>query len=114
MSARAPQTPDYQRNALAPSLLAAIALFIAPALMPIGWFTVVLFAVAILAVIVGWFAVQGKQWWWAPVFAAIAVIWNPIFPLPFDGPVWVAAQPVAALVFLVAGALIKSPRATAR
>jgi hypothetical protein len=105
---RVPST--YQRNAFAPSLLAAATLFVAPALMDGDWFLAVLFPTSILAVIVGWFAVQARQWWWLPVFAAIAVLWNPVIPLPFAGPVWTAAQPVAAVVFLVAGATIKVPR----
>lgn len=105
---RVPST--YQRNAFAPSLLAAAALFVAPALMGNDWFMVVLFLTAILGVIVAWFAAQARQWWWVPVFGAIVVIWNPVFPFPFAGPVWTAAQPVAAVVFLVAGALIKVRR----
>ena len=44
------------------------------------------------------------------VFAAITVLWNPVYPFPFEGPVWTAAQPVAAVTFLAAGALIKVPR----
>ena len=99
-----------QRNALAPGLLAAIALFLAPLLIGSEWFLFIQYVVAILALIVAWFAVQARQWWWVPVFAAVAVLWNPIFPFGFSGPVWTAAQPVAAIVFLVAGALIKSPR----
>jgi hypothetical protein len=75
------------------------------------WFTLVLFVTAILAAIVGWFSIQARQWWWAPVFLAIAVIWNPVMPLPLTGPVWAGAQLVAAVVFLVAGVLIKVPRA---
>ncbi|MDW4571561.1 DUF6804 family protein [Microbacterium sp. M3] len=102
---------SLQRNALAPGLLAAIALFLAPLLIGGDWFLFIRFVVAILAVIVLWFAVQARQWWWVPVFAAIAVIWNPVFPFPFSGPVWIAAQPAAAIVFLVAGATIKTPRA---
>ncbi len=101
----------YQRNALAPSLLAAAVLFLAPLLQGGDWYLVPLFVAAILAVIVGWFAIQARQWWWAPVFASIAVLWNPVFPFPFNGPVWTAAQPVAAMVFLVAGAMIKVKRA---
>lgn len=97
----------YQRNAFAPGLLAAAVLFVAPALMGGDWFLGILFVTAILAVIVGWFAAQARQWWWIPVFVAIAVLWNPIYPLPFAGPVWIAAQPVAAVLFLVAGSLIK-------
>ncbi|WP_137844635.1 DUF6804 family protein [Microbacterium sp. 2FI] len=105
---RAPST--YQRNALAPALIAAATLFIAPALMGGEGFLVVLFLTSILAMIVGWFAVQAGQWWWMPVFAAIAVLWNPVLPFPFTGPVWTAAQPVAAVVFLIAGAMIKVRR----
>ena len=41
---------------------------------------------------------------------AIVVLWNPVLPFPFTGPVWAAAQPAAAIVFLVAGALIKVSR----
>ena len=102
--------PTFQRNALAPALLAAAVLFLAPVLLTAGWGIVVLFVVAILALIVGWFAVQARQWWWIPVFVAIVVLWNPVLPFPFTGPVWAAAQPAAAIVFLVAGALIKVSR----
>ena len=101
----------YQRNAFAPGLLAAAVLFLAPALMGGDWFTLVLYVTSILAVIVAWFAFQARQWWWMPVFAAIAVIWNPVFPFPFDVPAWTFAQPAAAVVFLVAGVLIKIRRA---
>ncbi|GAA1938418.1 hypothetical protein GCM10009775_33190 [Microbacterium aoyamense] len=100
----------YQRNALAPSLVAAAVLFLAPVLLNNGWAALVLFVVSILAVIIGWFAIQARQWWWLPVFLAIAVIWNPVLPFPFAGIVWTIAQPVAALVFLAAGALIKIRR----
>ena len=74
MSAQKQRTPStYQRNALAPSLIAAATLFVSPALLGGPWNTVVLFLVSILALIVGWFGIQAKQWWWAPVFVAIAV-----------------------------------------
>ncbi|MBT9605031.1 DUF6804 family protein [Microbacterium sp.] len=107
-----PKTPSrYQRNALAPGLIAAAALFVAPALLDSDWFTVVRFIVAILALIVASFAYQERQLWWMPAFGVIAIVWNPVIPIPAEGPVWVAAQPVAAVVFLVAGAIIKRERA---
>ena len=81
------RTPSvYQRNAFAPGLIAAAVLFLAPALMGGDWFTLVLFVAAIFAVIVGWFAIQARQWWWLPIFAVIAVIRSPVFPFPFAGP----------------------------
>jgi len=110
---RTPQTsaaPAFQRNALAPGLIAAAVLFAAPALFAVGWDSAVLFPTAILALIVAWFAVQARQWWWPIVFVAIAVVWNPVYPFDFSGTAWVVAQPIAAVVFLVAGVLIKSPR----
>ena len=106
---RAPSA--FQRNALAPSLIAAATLFIAPVLLERGGFTVALFVAAIFSVIVAWFAIQARHWWWAPVFIAIAVIWNPVFPFAFTGIVWTVAQPVAAVLFLIAGATIKVRRA---
>ena len=72
-------------------------------------FLVIRFLVAILALIVAWFAIQARHWWWAPVMAAVAVVWNPVFPLPLDGDLWLGAQYVAALAFILAGVLIKAP-----
>lgn len=111
MTARDLPTALYQRNAFAPALMAAGTLFIAPLLVDSDWFLLVLFLTSILSVIVAWFTVQARQWWWLPVFAAIAVLWNPVFPLPFTGTLWTLAQPLAAVVFLVAGATIKVRRA---
>ncbi len=109
MTSSAPQT---QRNALAPGLLAAIALFVSPLFTEGLGATIILFVVAILALIVAWFAWQARQWWWTVVFVGVAVVWNPIFPFGFSGPVWIAAQIVAAVTFIAAGALIKNERTT--
>lgn len=106
-------TPQTQRNALAPALLAAIALFLSPLFTEGVVATIILFLVPILALIVAWFAWQARQWWWTAVFVAVAVIWNPVYPFGFAGPVWTGAQFVAALAFITAGALIKNERTEA-
>jgi len=100
-----------QRNAFLPGILAAAVLFFAPALIGNEWFPIVLYVAAILGLIVAWFAAQARQWWWTVVFIAVALLWNPVMPFAFEGPLWVAAQPVAGIAFLVAGILIKSNRA---
>lgn len=102
---RVPST--YQRNALAPSLVAAAILFLAPVLFQANWAPLVLFIASIFGLIVAWFALQARHWWWIPVFLAIAVLWNPVMPFPFSGVVWTTAQHIAAVVFLAAGATIK-------
>ncbi|MDL9977947.1 DUF6804 family protein [Microbacterium sp. ASV49] len=109
MSDKSRTASGAQRNALAPGLLAAAVLFSGPFLLSV-WPQILLYAVSILALIVLYFAAQAKQWWWIPVFAVIAVLWNPVFPFPFSGPLWLIAQPAAAVVFIAAGALIKTPR----
>jgi hypothetical protein len=101
--------PGTRRLALAPGLIAAVALLIGTTVLGDGPFTVVQFIVAIFAAIVGVFAFQAKQWWWLPLFAVIAVVWNPIWPLPLEGDWWRGAQYVAALVFLLAGWFIRVP-----
>lgn len=112
MNRSQPSPAMYQRNALAPSLLAAAVLFVAPVIIDTDWSLAVRFVATILALIIGWFAVQARHWWWVPVMLAIAVIWNPVYPFGFAGPLWSAAQPAAAVVFLAAGATIKIRRDT--
>lgn len=99
--------PGTRRLALAPGLIAAVALLIGTAVLSEGSFTVVRYIVAIFAAIVAIFAFQAKQWWWLPLFAVIAVVWNPIWPLPLTGDWWHGAQYLAALVFLLAGWFIR-------
>jgi len=106
--------PGYRRLALAPGLIAALALLIGATLfngtvIENGPFVVVRYIVSIFALIVAVFAFQAKQWWWLPVFAAIAVAWNPVWIIAIPEPWWPGAQYIAAIVFLVAGWLIKVP-----
>jgi len=105
------RTPEViQRNALAPGLLAAVVLLAGLLLLDNEWFTAIRYVVAILALIVAWFAVQARQWWWLIAFIPIAVVWNPVYPFAFSGTIWLAAQVLAAGVFVLAGVLISTKR----
>lgn len=111
MNAASKKNPvEYQRNALAPGILAAIVCLAGLSLLSHEYYTVVRFIVSILAIIVAWFAVRAGQWWWAPVMVVVAVLWNPMFPFAFTGPWWISAHIVVAAVFIAAGASIKSVR----
>ena len=101
--------PTFSRPALAPGILAAIVLMAGVAFMNDSWFIVVHFVVTILAVIIGWFAIQARQYWWLIVLVPIIVLWNPVFPLPLAGDGWFAAQLIAAIPFVAAGVLIRVP-----
>ncbi len=104
---------NVQRNALAPGILLAIALVVGTLLLGGEWYDTLRFVIAVLALIIGWFAVQAKHWWWVPVFAAIAIAWNPVAPFEISGQLWLLAHVAAAIVALVAAVLIKAPRADA-
>lgn len=101
--------PGFRRLALAPALIAAVVLFVGIALIGDGTFVFISWGVSVLALIVIVFAMQARHWWWAPVFAAVVVLWNPVVPFGFDGPAWLGAQYLAILAFLAAGILIKVP-----
>ncbi len=106
--------PAFQRNALAPGMLAALALVVSQLWLAGAWDEVFRYVVSILALIVAWFAIQAKHWWWVPVFLAIAVMWNPVAPIAWEGEALAAtffwSHWIAAAAFLTAGLLIKAPR----
>jgi len=98
-----------RRLALIPAVIGVIALLAGFALIDSEGFLVIRFIVAIFSAIVGWYAIQARQWWWLPFLAAIIVVWNPVLPLELSGPWWYVAQYAAAVLLLVAGALIRVP-----
>lgn len=100
-------TPEFRRTALAPGILGAIVLIVGIALIEGDAFTIILFAVSILALVMAVFSAQARQWWWIGGFGPIAVLWNPVLPFGFEGDAWLGAQYAAALVFIAAGVLIK-------
>jgi hypothetical protein len=104
--------PSFTRTAMAPGLLGAIALLAAVAVIDSGWFTLLEYVIAILALIICVFAWQAKQWWWLIGLIPIAVIWNPVWPLDFDPPVWYAFHLAGAVIFVAAALLIKIPVST--
>ena len=97
-----------RRTALVPSIIAVLALLVGVVFIDSDGFTVIRFIVSIFALIVAVFAWQSRQWWWLPLLAGIAVLWNPVLPIELNLPdVWLGLQYGAAIVFLAAGILIK-------
>lgn len=101
--------PAFRRLALAPGLLGAVAAVVGILAIGSGFFIFVQFVITILAAIIGWFAVQARQWWWLPIPVAIAVLWNPVVPVTL-GEVWqLPAQYFAALGFVIVGLVVRVP-----
>lgn len=106
MSTRYP-TPEFRRTALAPAVLAAIVLLAGVALVGADGYLVIRFAVSILALIIAVFAWQARQWWWLPLLAAIAVLFNPVVVVPIEGDALLIAHYVSIIVLLVIGIFVK-------
>lgn len=106
-SSRANEPGALRRMALAPGLLGALVAIAGAFTIGHEFFLAVSFVIAVLALIVGWFAVQSRQWWWVPLPATIAVVWNPVIPLALTDAVWLPLQYAAAAGFIVAGLVIR-------
>jgi hypothetical protein len=106
---RYPAQPQFSRSALAPGLLGGIVLLAGLALIGNSWETAVLYAAAILALILCVFAWQARQWWWLIGLVPIAVLWNPVWPFTFPDLAWRAMQLAGTVVFVAAGISIKVP-----
>jgi hypothetical protein len=50
---------------------------------------------------------QAGKWPWAIPLAAVGVLWNPVFPFDFEGDLWLAAQYLAAILFIAVAVLVK-------
>lgn len=104
-----PAEPTYTRSALAPGLLGAIGLMGGLALLDGDGFTIIRFLVSILALILCVFVIQAKTWWWLIGLVPVAVLWNPVVVIELHGQGWVAAQFIAALLFIAVGVRTKVP-----
>ena len=96
-----------RRTALVPSLLAVVALLIGVALITSDGFVVIRYIVSIFALIVSVFAWQARQWWWLPLLAGFAVLFNPVVVVPVEGDALLIAHYVSILVLIVVGIFVK-------
>jgi hypothetical protein len=109
-----PQPPAFNRAALVPGLLGAIVLLAGLALVGGEWYLYVRYGVSILALILCVFAGQARMWWWLAGLLPLAVVWNPIWPLPLTGIVIQGLSIAGAVVFVAAAVTIKIPADTRR
>jgi len=101
-------TPEFRRTALAPGVLAAIVVLAGIPLISTDGFTIIRFAVSILALIIAVFAWQAKQWWFTALLAVVAVLFNPVLPIEIGADLLLVLHFVAAVVFVLAALLIRT------
>ncbi|SMH35090.1 hypothetical protein SAMN06295885_1083 [Rathayibacter oskolensis] len=95
--------------ALAPGILAAIILVAGLALVGGDAYDFIRYPVAILAAVIGWFAIQGRAYYWLAGLVPIVLLWNPVLPFSFPDAVWSSLHLAAVGVVVAAGLLIKVP-----
>lgn len=100
---------SFSRPALAPAIIAGIALMAGAALIGSEWFIIVRFAVAILVAVMGVFAVQAKAYAWLLVIVPVVIAWNPVFPITMGGIGWAIAHLAVPVALVVAGYFIRVP-----
>lgn len=102
VSATYPDRP--RRVALPAAVLAVLVLLVGAAIIDTEIFTVIRYAVSILALICVVLVWQARQWWWAIGLIPIAILWNPVFPIEItDLQLFAGLHYTAALVFIVVG-----------
>ncbi len=97
------------RPGLLPGILGAVAAMAGLMLLGSDTYLIVRFAVSILALIIAVYAFQGRKWLWLLPLLAIAVVWNPVFPLEFAGTMWRAAHVLVAGMLLAIGVFLRVP-----
>lgn len=101
--------PTFIRPGLLPAVLGAIVQLAGLALISTDWYLYVLYASSILALIMVITAIQNRRWYWAVPLLAIAVIWNPAWPLQFQPQTWRIALLLGSAAFIAIGALFRVP-----
>lgn len=74
---------------------------------PYGYYIFLRWAVCGIAVYVAYQIYKNKLFGWLLTFAAIAIIFNPIFPVAMNKSSWVAVDLVCAIVFFFSAYQIK-------
>ena len=108
-STRGHQAAKLRRMALAPAVLGVIAVYFGLSTVGKQEFYLVSFVICLLGLIVGWYTIQSRQWWWLTIPVAIALVWNPIFPFALTAEVWLILHYLATLGFATAGFVIRVP-----
>ncbi|PPF73852.1 hypothetical protein C5C36_10740 [Rathayibacter sp. AY1G1] len=100
---------DRARMALAPGILGAIVLLAGLALVGSDAYDFIRYPVAILAAVIGWFAIQARALLWLIGLVPVLVLWNPVLPFAFPDAIWFSLSLAAVGVFVAAGLVIRVP-----
>lgn len=94
------------------ALLAAAFLLLALAPMPYGYYTLLRLVVCGVTGYGSFKAVESEQTAWFLALGVLALLFNPVFPVPLGRELWQSVDAMAAVVVLVSGFLVPEKQKT--
>ena len=88
-------------------LIAAVLSLIALGRLPYGYFTLLRWVVTAVSLYVAVLGYRSGQKWSAPLFALLAIVFNPLVPLHLSRGIWRPLDVSAAVLMLMAAALVR-------
>lgn len=92
-------TEMSSRPHIFPALIATIMLLIAIAPLPYGYYQFLRWVICGIAVYIAVIAYRWGKAWGTWIFSAIAVLFNPIFPIPLSREIWLPIDIIGSLLF---------------
>jgi len=94
---------------LIPSLIIAIMLLVAVAPLPYGYYQLLRWFTCAVAAFIVVKSYQWKKTWAVWLFGAIAVLFNPIFPIHLTKEIWQPIDVVSAVLFGISVFMLRKP-----
>ncbi|MFC1871663.1 DUF6804 family protein [Chloroflexota bacterium] len=91
-----------------PALVVAIMLLVAVAPLPYGYYQFMRWAVCGVAIFIAYKSFTWEKHWAIWVFSAVAILFNPLFPIHLEKEIWQPIDAVCALLFGLS-LLLKEP-----
>lgn len=98
-----------KRSLLIPSVIASLMLFGALASWPYGYYQLLRFVVCGVGAYTAYTAYIWQKMWVVWLFGFVTLLFNPLIPIHLSRELWQLIDFVCALLFLIAGFLLKSP-----
>jgi hypothetical protein len=92
---------------LIPAVIAALMLFAAVANLPYDYFILLRWIVTVCAAIIFYAALEKEDNTWMIIMGAIAILFNPIWPVHLTKTIWIPIDIAAGILFIISIFFIK-------
>lgn len=100
----------YPLKVLIPAVIAAPMLFVAVANLPYDYFILLRWVVTVCAVIILYAALEKEDNTWMVIMGAVAILFNPIWPVHLTKSIWIPIDIAAGILFIVSIFFVKGDK----